>query len=770
MRTQNMCSVSLLAIVAAMGVSAGVARAAPGGEPSAQVEEIVVTARKRAEGLQDVPISITAVTSEVLAQRGVQSLDQLSQVAPNLNFQQAGANPGVSFIGMRGQQAATINPTSDPPVTIYIDGVASMRGFGLQSALVDVNRVEVLHGPQGTLFGKNTTGGALSIITKAPGDRFGGYVTGEYGNYDYAQVTGAMDVPFGDKAALRLVANRSRHDGYAHSTNSGEDLSTDRHWSLRGHLVLKPTESLKVDLIGDAYRSSNGLVFSRVVSINPALASTGGVAAVGGAGFGMVSDAAVKLFGADTADNRAKAVPVILANYGWPPQGGKWTNGYASGPDGRFETTGAVLNVEWNPGELTIRSITGWRSYYERSSYVLNPSPYGFANVGGNITEGDFYSEELQVLGSALGDRLKYVAGIYGSYEDDTPIVRAGTPDKGGHVRNSSTAGFFQGDYKIASNLTFTGGVRYTEDVRYIRESLAPPCATVFSLNAQGVCTRRRKDSFPGWGYLASLDWKPTSDVMLYVKASRAYIAGGYNPGTTSTGPASDYDSETLINYEVGLKSEWLDHRVRFNAAAFWAKDTNLQRLVIVPSGVGSQTLTTPVINNAGKARIPGLEAELTAKPSAEWTLTAALGRVWPKYLEFSEVGPNGTRVSLLDSPWPTPKLTYSVSAHYVRATDWGQAIADVSWSGQNGYNTCISRCLDKVGPRQSGFGLLNANVGVDLKALDLSITAFGRNLLNKQYLTATIGLDGIFPLGYNEGLVGAPRTYGVRVTKRFGG
>jgi iron complex outermembrane receptor protein len=636
-----------------------------------------------------------------------------------------------------------------------------VRAFGLQSALQDVDRVEVLHGPQGTLFGKNTTGGAVSIITKSPGSQYGGYLTAGYGNFNYYEVTGAVDLPINDKFALRLVASDSAHDGYEHSTSTGQGLNADDHWSFRGHAVFKPTDHIKVELIGDTYQSTDGPTFSRVTTINPANAGL------------MLGGAAVALYGSDTPANEARAQSVIMANYGWPPKNGPWTNGQARTPQSRFETSGAVLNAEWDLNNVTFKSITGWRGYSETPSFVLNPTPYGFPYTGTTPTRGNFYSEEFQALGSLFDSRLKYVAGVYGSYEDDTPDQFVAAPNGADRIKNSSEAGFAQVDYRIAPQWTITAGGRYTNDVRYIQQFWPAPCAAPYVTDAS-ACVRTRQAAFPEWGYLLSLDWRPTPDLMLYVKTSQAEIAGGFNPDTIgsppATGPASIFSPETLVNYEVGAKDELLDHRVRINVAAFWANDTNLQRNVIVASGGAAGSSLTQVVHNAGRARIPGVEAELTAKPTHELTLSGSVGYIAPKYLQYSEAGPGGTTISLLNQPWPTPKLTYSLGAHYVHDMDWGNGFADINWSGQGGFSTCVT-CTDQVGPYQHAYGILNGNVGVELTKWDVRINVFGRNLLNKEYLNFTINLadtnaGGLF--GYNAGIVGDPRTYGIEVTKRF--
>ncbi|HEV2530447.1 TonB-dependent receptor [Phenylobacterium sp.] len=778
-----------VASIASTAANAATAAAADG--PSAgqtQVEQIVVTARRQEENLQRTPVAVTATTGASLDRAQITRVDQLQNIAPGLVVQPAVAQPGSAAFSLRGQASPDGLIAVDQSVGVYADGVYVARSSGALFNFVDVERVEVLRGPQGTLFGRNTTGGAINLISKKPTAEFEGMARLRYGNFGAWEATGMANLPIvGDQLAFRGVFQHSQHDGYGHNLAFNQSIGSDKTDFFRGSLLIAPHDQIFRALIeGDYTDRRTGGEIVGLKSFTPTGTNGALVAICSGP-----NARATCPFKGPAGDSLANyAVDVIGKGHFWDV--------YNSMPGiyGNAKTGGLSATVDIDLAEhLKLKSITAWRAIRTAAISDNDGTPYvfsgGLALTDGNFIKQDQISQELQLTGDILDGRLNYIGGAFYFAEHGLDKSKsysvfplsAALGYNEAYVRNRSSAVYGQLTYKITDDLRFTGGLRYTDDYRWIKRMNRAEnpgnsgnftCSMAASTLDPGVfCQATNDKSFNYVSYTAGFDWQAMEGVFLYAKTSRAYKSGGFNTRAVTGGPAVGFAPEKVTDYETGAKLDLLDRRMRFNAAAFYTDYQNVQRNV--PVVVPGSTVLSSGIQNAATAEIKGLEVELTVLPVRGLQLSAAATFLDPKYKTFNVPLTPTTSLDVSATPFNyAPKVAYTLSADYTTPVGPGDlnlhldyAYRGTTYSVGPLVGAGLFGATNPDTNRIPGYGLINGQATLTLQGGRLELGIFGRNLGNTKYYQRFLALQDT-ALGITAYLPGDPRTYGAEVTYRF--
>jgi len=701
------------ATVASSLMSASPAKAQTNTEAETKTtNEIVVTARKVSENLQDVPISISALTNEAITNAGIETASDISKLAPNFQSIPQGAF-GSSFpsLVIRGQTAGGLTLNADQAVGVYVNGAPIPRSPGLFNNLFDVERIEVLKGPQGTLYGKNTTGGAVNVITKAPEfNDFSGYVSATVGNFHRHDIEGVVNIPVvDDQLAFRIGAILTNRDGFGRGSVTGRELANDNEFAVRGSILFEPSETVTIQINGNYHETDeNG-------SINRSLVTVLG---------GLVSQESLD-------------PDIYVGNeFGTVPQ------------TEQFDEWSLNMKATVDLGGVTAESITSYREFGIFYEYRRIPL------TGNLITQdADFFSQELRLSGNAISDRLQWQVGAFYSTEsgEDADFLPQLGQFELTSAKNSGWAIFTQNTFAINEQLNLTLGLRYTDEHREVRDlELGAPI-----LFAEA--------DFSGWSWLASLDYAVTDDVLIYASASKGFKSGGLDVGDLS----NVIEPEFVKNYEVGFKGDLFDDAWRLNASLFYSDYSNIQRLGFDPTAV----VPTTVIRNIAEATIWGFELESILRPVEGLTLSQTVGLTKPKYDEYLDLDPFGNVVDLSGDPFPGPRWQVSVSARYefdVGETSRVGIQANYFWISEDDQGTpTLLASLTPEQARLEAYGTLNAQIDIDIDS-GVNLAVFATNLTDKEYFSAAF-ITPLGPLGtVSDRITGNPRTWGVRLTKRF--
>ncbi|MEZ5568283.1 MAG: TonB-dependent receptor [Halioglobus sp.] len=639
------------------------------------LEEIVVSARRREEGLQEAPIAISAFTGDTLAYRGVTRLDQIEKFVPNLSLQNNPSFGGASnsaAIYIRGVGQKEFLPTTEPGVGLYVDGVYIARSVGAVLDLIDIERLEVLRGPQGTLFGRNTIGGAISITTVKPeiGGDFGGSLGAAVGTDERINLKGAVDIPVGPDMGLRLSAATFSQDGYVERAD-GVDLGDDDTLTARAALAWEPTSRLRADVSLDYTKDEeNGPALELIAIDFTDLSQLQGVVAAPPPPLAFIHNVTTAAAGpgmpcaaTDANGNGVTFNPAVPNCYDerYLRQNGK--NGGTAPAQSDAEVVGGSINLDYTlSDELRLKSITAWRSLDSEFSRDGDHSPHRISTLYDDL-EQDQFSQELQLLGEH--GALNWIAGAYYFTEDgDNENILDFTVSNfrsGGEFENESWAVFAQGTYDISDTLHLTLGGRYTEETKQFLpdqiiftnyyagiSEVVPPGNPLADLDAPFLQAGTRVLPFlekeidiNEFTPLANLSWDVAEEVMLYASYSEGFKSGGFTqrvfppivppftapPGTPDIDLIPTYEPEFADVYELGFKSTLADGRVRLNGALFHTDYQDLQVQVF--------NSVAPVTENIGSADINGLELELQASPGAGWLVEATFAWLDAQYDEI---------------------------------------------------------------------------------------------------------------------------------------
>ncbi|WP_416877515.1 TonB-dependent receptor [Litorimonas sp.] len=703
-------------------------------------DEVVTTARRVTENLQTTPVAVTSLSADTLETRQITDVDAIQYNTPNVTIEPLNGNSGAS-VSIRGMAGVENTSASDPAVGIYVDGVYSARSSLGLLELVDVERVEVLRGPQGTLFGRNTTGGALVITTPDPEGEWGGRLTGRIGEYDTKEVLGHVNVPLaGEEAGARISFKHAERDGYGESLFNGYELANLNSDYIRGVVKIAPDEEKwDITFTGDYFnRQGNGPI-AALVDVNPA--------GLSGAFLGYSQ--------------------YISDDF--------YTNFTATDQFEDITAQGVSATVNYDLGNIQLKSITAWRSVFNNILADIdgtpNPQIAGPAIVlpspplpvpGIVIPTGIQYeqtndqdsqiTQELQLFGRT-GD-LKWIVGGFYFTEHNTDLTQSSTANTIGEIENDSYALYGQADYDFSDALTLNLGLRYTWDKRALNMSLESPggaSCTLTQTDAPGVCLLSRAVKYDYLSYDLGLNYEFTDSIFGYAKTSRATRAGGFNHRVVA--PA--YEPERVTNYELGLKTQLLDNKVRANLAAFYMDYDNVQRTAVIVVN-GAPTATTA---NAAKAKVTGIEAELDFILNDYFSFGGSLGLLDPSYDEFLDAGNDRS-----DEPFTyAADYTYNVYATATAPLSFGEFVlhADYGFKGDIFFDT-----VDLDRDKQEGYGLLNVRAAIKLDNPNIEFAVFGKNVLNEEYNTYILDLNN--SLGYTTAFRGTPGVWGAEATVRF--
>lgn len=730
---------------------------APGApETDARLDTVIVTSQRREQSLQDVPIAVTAIDSAYVESRGIVSIDGLSTLAPSLKIEQTPGNTTAAQISIRG--GVTINPalTWEPTVGLYLDGVYIGKTQGSVFDVADIERIEVLRGPQGTLYGRNTLAGAINIVSRKPSGRFGGYAEAGIGNYNQRQARGSVDFDQIGPFKIRLSGMLRQRDGIidvnenpipgvlAAGPRSTSELDTIDRVSGLLAVQFDLTDTITVDYAFDYSKADQLPKFSQIIAVDA----------------GNIFDPASPAYiGGGAADGQYFGFPLDLFT-NRPRQ-------FSASVDGdvfeKSRVSGHTLTATFDLGGTEIKSISGYRELEWEDALDLDGSPLPLAHTQ-RLSDYESFSQEFQLTGAF--DKLDYVAGIY--YFKDEGITNNPQFFFGGGARFDSRygfdtealAGYGQLDWGVTDRITLTGGLRYTREEKSISRQLTLLGPPDIALIPAGT---RAKETFDGVSPTFVIAYALTDDVNFYAKYAEGYKSGGFN------GEASDveetirpYDAETVASYELGLKTVWANGRLRINAAAFQNEHTDMQLSVFTAENAAASN-----VRNAGKATIRGLEIEAKALISDTISLGANYARLDTNYDEFIDGGINVAN----NRSFPhAPEQTFSIVADgRLFEGSIGRFDVNADYQYSDAYFT-FPFTLDRNAPQNafnsqaSSRGIVNARLAWSRqlesgKGLQASIWA--RNLLDKEYITNFIDFGPGFG-GLVNGYFADPQTYGL--------
>lgn len=741
---------------------------------SSAMGDIVVTARRRAESLAVVPIAITAVTGKTLKEQNVVEFKDLQKITPSLTLFTSNVSPSNLAVGMRGQGVAEVLITVDPSIGYYLNGVSlpNFNGAGM-AAFIDIEHVEVLKGPQGTLYGRNTTGGSINVFTNKPVDKFEAEVSGSIGNYNNAQIYAMLNLPLqADSVLLRVNGQYETRSAFGRNLFTGRGLGGDlNNTYLRGSLKLTPSDALTVDIFADyAYTSTTGNPWvQRGILITPPASASGAALIQRQTGVATLAQAAsLYMFRPenanfwDTFSNLDNGLPLHRENYSYS----------------RSRNINVIGTINWEViDQLSIKSNTGYRRDMRQSYYDFDGSPYDILTIYSPLHSQSF-NQEFQISGELNDSRLNYVAGVYYSKLSGTdgtvnralvplnpavPNVTEGRPD------NKSYAAYAQVSYKLTDTLSASGGLRYTKDKRKLTSvNRSGPggvnCNVPISLREPNGCSGKFGISFNNTSYTLSAEYKPTSDILVFARTATGYRSGGFNIRGTSVQALQPFRPEKVTDYELGLKLKTLGGALDIALDAYHSLYDDIQRSILVPVTTGAGI--TQVVQNAAKGKVDGIEAQVRLSPSRDFSLSMSGAYTRARYSSYVD----GSGNDLSNQPFPyTPKWQYSIGATY-HVLPEATASIDWSWRSRVAYTpeslfNGANGLPDLRG--QAAYGLLGGRIVYRPESTGLEIAVWGRNLLNRKFFVS--GFAGETSFGINSGVVGAPRTFGVTFTKRFG-
>ncbi len=713
-RTRALTSVAVLAVAAVPAQAL-----AQDADESGGLSEIIVTAQRREENLRQVPISVNAVSAETLQNAGVGSTNTLIQAVPSLNFTRSG--PSGIFV-IRGVATPNGAAGEEGSTAVYVDDVYMPDLSQTVNNFNNIQRIEVLNGPQGTLFGRNAVGGLIRIITRDPGDHTVFNAVAGYGNYDTVTGQAYLSTPLGEKAGWDIAFNgQHQGKGWAYNPTLNERTRKDNHWGLRSKLVLKPTDTLKITLAGDYYR--------------------------------LKDNTALQLF--PVSFGVASPWPNLVRTITGPISGFDSPAGYPSSTD--IKLWGVSGKIELETGIGTVTSITSYRKIRNESHFDVDGTATDTLHLdyhSGNET----FQQEVR-LASKTTEPLSWQLGVFymhmRAFNDQTqrglrfalnPANRGG-PLLGQNIfsigKTDSFAAFGEVTYAITPTTHLTGGIRWTTDLRKL-----DPTSNTTTLRADGtvlaVATQAQPRSrFNETTFRAALRQDLSEKISAYVSVNRGFKAGQYNLQTPQDAPVKP---QTIMAYEAGLKGDFLDNHLRLNIAAFHY-DINDYQIRSSPGGVSA-------LRNAAKVKIDGVDINAEAQLSTRLHLTAGASWLNSRFKSFPDAGsllilPNGDAAGLQTAL--APHFTLNLGGTYtLPLSDVSELRLTANFQHKSSYVFEADNLL-----RQPAYDVVNASI--EYKINDhFAVEGYMRNIGNKAYNVQMVTSVG------QAALSAAPRQYGL--------
>ncbi|SEK06214.1 iron complex outermembrane recepter protein [Sphingobium sp. AP50] len=690
--------------------------------------DIVVTASRQATSLQDTALNINVVSAERLAASGVTDTSQLQRVVPNLQFSSSGQS---SFVYLRGIGSNIFGGFSSNSVATYVDGVyAASQGLSTQE-LFDVQRVEVLRGPQATLYGRNATGGAILLSTENPTDTLSAKFDSDFGNYNNVRVSAAVSGPvIGDTVKARIAVLKYTHDGYTTNLRTGDGIDTRDYWAVRGTLLIDPSETISVTIKGNYARENGAPGSSYPLEPNSAAFSNG-------------------------------------PPFPFPPFGPQWlASRYSSNPREVYndiinhlptETYGGLLKVDLDLGGANLVSTSSYQADKIGPTFQdLDDSEALIRGYFPGFSEGKYYFQDVILSSNPGSGPLNWMVG--GTYTKEktkgggaflTQYGPFGDPvEPSSFASDKAYAVYGQASYDLSSMFRVLAGLRYTSETRSGRSGASSKKVTW-------------EDISPKF----SLEFRPRADLLAYVSATKGFKSGVFDPRDLN----NVGNPEKIWNYEAGVKATFLDGRATFNANAFYYDYTDLQvfsgRQTTNPNT--GQVEIIPLVQNAGSATVKGIEVETTIRPTDIFTVGANIGYLDAHYgkgsiqADTSVAGNplidiNGYR--MLQAPKFSGSLFLEAN---LPLGDESSLVfnADVFHQSSR-YFTAFEDASLKTG----SYTTANARLTYNLPGNNVYVAGYIRNIGNT-LIVQSIGR--VLPVG-RAASYGAPRLYGVQMGFRF--
>lgn len=753
-------------------ISSGATEAPAAMQSLARIEEIVVTARKREEFLEDTPIAITALSAASLENSNITTIDQIQELSPNLTIQTGAGNQSAQ-ISIRGVGTPGVGIAFDPGVGLYIDGVFLPRAQASIFDVVDVESVQVLRGPQGTLFGKNTVGGAVSITTIKPRDELGALISVRPGNLGAIRTRVSLDIPIDigwleDKLFSRVTFASRNRDGYVYNKTRDAWWGEENGLSFIGSLRFLPTDDITIDVTGTWFKDQVHDPLGQCIVVQEE-----GL----GAGVPGFWEACRATGPFEIAANENQ----ISASSSW----GTWgTIAWDIGDAGPFSGIVAKSITSWRR-QLSPTILDADATQFE----VLRVANFGGGGINGEAGQAQQIQQEAQIAASAWEDRINLVGGAFFFWEtaDRTnglsvlPAIPLQKTANRIQTDNFTWALFTQGTVTPADWLSLTAGLRYTEDKKQasqINRNFALPPDDDIVINVSG------RQSFSSWTPMASLAlfapepllaWGGLDHLMGYFTWARGFKGGGLNAALAAAPEDGliPYKPETLENYELGAKTIAFDGRLTFNLSLFQSSYDDIQRssrqTTLSPDGeVEARQLT----QNAAEATTRGVEVEFNWIPVDGLLISGLLGTLDARYEKFPNAIDTTGGLEPVDRSGQrfirAPRYNTFLAAQYaipLTGPDWasGYLTPRIEWA----YRAAEMFAEPEIPEaKQGGYGLVNARLSYDFLDNRAQVALWGRNLGDKVYVDSVVpivGVMGILVQGY-----GVPRTFGAELTYTF--
>jgi len=783
------------------------------------LEEIVVTARRKEERLQSVPLAITAFSQADLDKQHIQEVRDLGRTVPSLavsNSQSDSNAPYSSQTRLRGLPGSVIYFGEVPLGTTDYDTTTGLTHGLAAGFYYDLENLQVLKGPQGTLFGKNSIGGLISIEPKKPTNNFEGYGQFTFGNYGDKEFEGAVNIPVvDDKLLVRIAGQRQERDGYTTNALTGQDLDNRDYYSWRVSVTARPTDDFENDFIYDGYYQDSNGSSTILRYVNPKYPLSGLSSSFSPVPFKLpngkpnpacVYTATLGATGAGTVPGGCGAGSAI-GYFGLYPNLGQLVQeqqalgvrdelGHSVQGIGKDYFYGFTNTSRWDiSDELTLKNIAAARVFKQLST----TDDFGAGNLpilnigvpGNNQQWGDNsvqYTEELQLQGKALGDKLSWVAGGYLEFDHPLGDTLLGSTAVGNtsyyHFHNTarSQAAFVHGIYDLSDyveGLKFSAGYRYTWD-HVTDEESATTGVDAVTRKADGTPTNCGVQSgvdnnchisaggdFSSFGWNVGLDEQLDSKTLIYVRSGNAYRPGGFN---LNVPPANaKFQPEHVTDVEIGVKADWAvdGYHGRINADVFHTDYKNIQttRLIQVQNPDGSSRVAS-LLFNAASAELEGAELEASIVPFDGFEIAPHLSYLYTDYGQY----PSDAGAASKDPPFLyTPKLQYAVTGTYHLPIDesWGDVAVSgtYSWYGHQ----YVSVQLGEIAPIQPSYEDLDIRIDwTNILGNPVDAGFFMTNALDS---THEVGAFPIYSqLGFTSLVYNEPRMFGFSLKYRFGG
>jgi len=745
------------------------------------LESIIVTARRREESLQDTPVAITALSADALDRQQIVSTTDLDKIAPNIQFHSYGTltgNNSAAQVFIRGIGQTDATPAVDPGVGVYIDDVYMGRAVGAAMEFRDIANVQILRGPQGTLFGRNTIGGAVLLNSNEPGTDAGSSVRVGAGEDGLLEAFGAFDLPLSDTWSARVALGMKQRDGYVTRVSDGKDLGDEDMQTGQVALRWQPAESFSLTLRGDYTKEDeNGSPFV-FAAMNEAATFVGAASIAAGCP-NILDPFPPPLLVGPLADPRCGNDAQAL---------GKFTNGGTYTASSTLENLGGSLVADWEINDhWTLKSITADRKLEWTGSRDADNTPLLILHTN-YTSESDQFSQEFQTL--ADFDRVDGVFGLYYFDEDsyDRLLVPLGNPGTSYDTQRvamdtEAMAAFTEWTFKFTEKFSATAGVRYTEETKGLQATMfnvapataaEPPAPTALCPFAgapptQTGClfltTNRFEREFTSTTKSASVQYRFNDQVMTYLSWSEGFKSGGFNQRYNAAPPGNapiSFGAETAESWEIGVKLDPLDS-LRINIAAFSTDYDDIQmtyRLGVVP-----------LLFNAGVASIDGGELELQFAPNDDFLLDASIGYLDAGFDSITPPPPFGP---------VTPTATATLSSHLPFTPEW-QGHLGLSYAFHPGANWSLTPRVDVSYTAEQFFDagnspeiaqdeavtLLNASLMLSSDDDKWRFVLSGNNLSDEAYPVA--GTSSMTTAsGYAEIIYARPRSLSLSATYSF--